>query len=171
MVYASRLLTEVRLFIARRQATEFALGQAANRDWDVMRTPAIPYAEIHPTDADPTPWLENKTRYARLPDPLRLESLRRLLALVRERGVRLALIHPSYPVSKPHRCLLTRLAQEEGVPLLETIDALYAHAAEQRVEDKRDYFLPNDYFHLNPRGHAVLAGALRRFLVAEGLVP
>ena len=48
---------------------------------------------------------------------------------------------------------------------------LYAHAAQHQIETKRKYVLPGDYFHLNPRGHAVLAEALSRFPVDEGLVP
>jgi lysophospholipase L1-like esterase len=54
---------------------------------------------------------------------------------------------------------------------LEPINVLYAHAAQHQIETKRDYLLPDDYFHLNPRGHAVLAEALSRFPVDEGLVP
>ena len=82
------------------------------------------------------------------------------------------LIHLSYPVSNPHRYLLTWLAREEGgAPLLETIKVLYVHAAQHQIETRRGYLLPDDYFHLNPRGHAVLAEALSRFPVDEGLVP
>ena len=54
---------------------------------------------------------------------------------------------------------------------METINVLYAHVAQHQIETKRGYLLPDDYFHLNPRGHAVLVEALARFLVAEGLVP
>lgn len=60
---------------------------------------------------------------------------------------------------------------KRGKRLLETINVLYAHAAQHQIETKRNYLLPGDYFHLNPRGHAVLAEALSRFPVDEGLVP
>ncbi len=53
---------------------------------------------------------------------------------------------------------------------METINVLYAHAAQNQIETRRGYLLPDDYFHLNPRCHAVLAEAIARFPVDEGLV-
>ena len=48
---------------------------------------------------------------------------------------------------------------------------LYVHVAQHQIETKRGYLLPDDYFHLNPQRHGVLAEELARFPVAEGLVP
>ena len=81
------------------------------------------------------------------------------------------LTHPPYPVSKPHRCLLTLVGARRGGSLLETINVLYAHATQHQIETKRGYLLPDDYFHLNPQRHGVLAEELARFSVAKGLVP
>ena len=81
------------------------------------------------------------------------------------------LTHPPYPVSKPHRCLLTLVGARRGGSLLETINVLYAHATQHQIETKRGYLLPDGYFHLNPRGHAVMPEALARFPVDEGLEP
>ena len=54
---------------------------------------------------------------------------------------------------------------------METINVLYVHAAQNQIETRRGYLLPDDYFHLNPRGHVVMAEALARFPVDKGMEP
>ena len=95
----------------------------------------------------------------RLPDELRgLEpALRELVALTRARGIQLILIHPAYRLSKPHRCLLTRLAAEERVPVLDVEDLLAVDATARGLT-KPDYF--RDSAHPNEMGHDVIGRGL-----------
>ena len=59
---------------------------------------------------------------------------------------------------------------DERIPLLDIEDVLALEAASQGRK-KLDYFFPNDQFHLNTRGHAVVARAIADFLVKNNLVP
>ena len=91
------------------------------------------------------------------------------LELTRREGVALVLIHPSYPVSKRHRCLLTDLAAERHLPWIDMEDVLADVAVAERLS-KIDYFLPGDSFHPNPVGHARMAQAIGDYLMAHGLL-
>ncbi len=94
----------------------------------------------------------------------RLDNLERLLALCRERGIGLLIIHPSYADSERHECVLTELCAREQLPCFEAFDSLHPTGA-----GSTQLFV--DAFHPSKAGHAALAEGLARFLIERGLVP
>ena len=105
--------------------------------------------------------MDTSNPLVRVPEADRENALRRLIALTKSRGIRLVLVHPAYLASKPHRCLLTKVAAEEHVTVLDVEDLLAADAARLSLA-KQDYF--GDKMHPNPRGHAVIARGLAALL-------
>ncbi len=167
----SRVVTEVRLAWARSLATATEKELAIKHERTVLLVGELPYVDLPlVSPGDEKPWLDNESQLVRVPDPLRRKYLEELIELTRSRGVTLLLLHPSYPVSKPHRCLLTRLAKEHSVPVLEIEDVIQAHArANGKV--KGNYFFPNDVYHPNRWGHQVIAKGIARFMIERGLMP
>lgn len=111
------------------------------------------------------------------------DVLRRLAALCRENGVKLALTSvPHYPQyasgpdgtgpplwsARPHR-RIARLAREIGVPYLDSFGAL---APSVRGTPHEAYYYRGD-MHMNPRGYRVWARAQLEFLIdpGNGLLP
>lgn len=171
LVRKSRFLTAARCALARSQATAAGRRIARLTHRDVLHSGPIPYDEIANTSPGAEkPWMENRNPLVRVPDPEREAALRLLVRLTRERHVPLVLLHPAYPVSRRHRCVQTKVALEEGIPLLDVEDVLASDAA-ANGRKKSDYFFAYDQFHLNGTGHAVVAEALAGFLVRERLVP
>jgi lysophospholipase L1-like esterase len=167
----SRFITGLRLWRLRRQTTDALRLRAEGSDTDVLSVVQLPYDRMPPVSPDGAiPWMSNDNPLVRLPDPERGETLRALIELVGSHGAGLVMIHPAYRASRPHRCLLTQTATEAGVPVFEAHGALMESARERRVQFL-DYFQPNDVFHPNAAGHAVLAGALYRFLMENALLP
>ena len=88
----------------------------------------------------------------------RLENLGRLVAVCRENGIALIIMHPSYRWTSRHECLLTRFCAENHVPMFETYDILHpAGPAPER--------LFHDFMHPSAAGHEALAEGLSRFIL------
>jgi lysophospholipase L1-like esterase len=97
--------------------------------------------------------------------PLERErTLRDLIALCRQRGIGLVVMHPSYQLSRQHECVLTVVCREERVPLFEAYDSLHL----PNTEASRFF---RDVLHPNRDGHAALARDLLRFLAEAQLLP
>jgi lysophospholipase L1-like esterase len=94
----------------------------------------------------------------RVTDEERLDNLRRLVAVCRENGIALVIIHPSYRWSSRHECLLTRYCAENRIPMFEAYDVL--HPAAQAPER-----LFHDFMHPSAAGHQALAEGLSRFIL------
>jgi lysophospholipase L1-like esterase len=175
----SRLLSHLRLHYARSQASETLKAVGEKVDRDVLLIPMLPYSAIQDTEpGTDKPWLENENRLVRVPDHEREKSLRRLIELVRSHGVELILLHPTYPISRRHRDIQTRIAVEENIHLIDAEDSLYEYAIERPRSDaqepglnKLDYFIPNDAFHFNALGHTVIAEAIADYIEQEKLIP
>lgn len=154
----SRLVSALRLALVRAGASATLKELAAREGEDVLLASVLPYSALPDGETSgEAPWMDNPNRLVRVPDPDRADSLAEIVALTRTRGARLILIHPAYPESGRHRCVLTRIAAENRIPLVEVEDAL-AEAGRRDRHAKADYFL--DPFHPRPRGHAVIAHAL-----------
>ena len=94
----------------------------------------------------------------RVADEERLDNLRRLVAVCRENGIALVIMHPSYRWTSRHECLLTRFCAENHVPMFETYDILHpAGPAPER--------LFHDFMHPSAAGHEALAEGLSRFIL------
>jgi hypothetical protein len=68
---------------------------------------------------DTLSYMENPNPQCRVPDPDRRALLTELIDTLQSRKIDLVLIHPAYELSRPHRCVLTELAREKGVPFVE----------------------------------------------------
>jgi len=97
------------------------------------------------------------------------EEMRAMFELARERQIPLAIV--IYPYSsqigmqpeqmKPQQDLLA-FAAANGIPALEP-SAAYLHQPEDMFAD--------EFIHLSPHGHRVMAAAIQEFLAARGLLP
>jgi len=170
LVRSSRFLTWASLSYARMKARQVLGSQRNGKGVDLLTDAPLPYERIRAqalsNRTDRFLWMDNPNELVRAPDADREASLRALVRLVRETGRRVVVFHPAYWVSVPHRCLLNRVCEEEGVPVLE-IERLIQQAARDG-RTRRDYFL--DQFHPNDRGHAVLATGMADFLEDGGLL-
>jgi hypothetical protein len=90
----------------------------------------------------------------------RRANFERLVALCKERGVRLVLIHPSYRDSSRHECLLTRFAAEHDVLMFDAYDSLHPPNVDPHSVFK-------DAWHPRPDGHAWLGRDLALFLAVH----
>ena len=164
---ASRLVTTLRLAWARARAegTVRALGDRLGVDPLIVTS--FPWWRV-PDPAPPgeKPWMDNPRPYVRVPDADREASLERLVELTRSHGVTLVLLHPAYRISRPHRCVLTRVAEEQGALWFEVEDAL-GGSGRQAKHRKATLFI--DDVHPNALGHSALAEALASFLVERVL--
>ncbi len=93
----------------------------------------------------------------RVPEDDRRRNLEELLSLCRKKGITLVVIHPSYPLSGRHECLLTRFCRENGVPMFEAHDTLHPGGT-----TPRSMFL--DVVHPSAVGHELLSRDLVHFL-------
>jgi lysophospholipase L1-like esterase len=159
---SSRLVTTLRLAWARARAegTVRALGERLGVD--PLQVTNFPWRRL-PSHAPrgEKPWMDNPRPYVRVPDADREASLERLVALTRSQDVTLVLLHPAYRISRPHRCVLTRVAEEQGVTWFEVEDVL---GGSGRRAELRKASLYLDNVHPNAQGHAALAAALAQFL-------
>jgi hypothetical protein len=109
---------------------------------------ALPAAASDPKRwPDPLPYMANPNPLCRVPDPDRRALLGELVQLLRARGVDLVLIHPAYPLSRPHRCVLTELARSEGVPLVE-MERIVGEQGVPKAEAFFDIYHPKASLHL-----------------------
>jgi lysophospholipase L1-like esterase len=92
----------------------------------------------------------------RVSEAERRGNLEELAALCRRKGIDLVVIHPSYRISKPHSCLLTRFCRDKSVPLFESYPFLHLKGAPEE--------LFADGLHPTAEGHDRLARGLADFL-------
>ncbi len=150
LVRKSQFLSKMRVMLLS--------DQAAGALRDIERSAeepieSLPYFALPATPSGKErPWMGDPKGLTRVPERTREECLRSLIRCTREHGAALILVHPAYPVSRPHRCVLTRVAEQEHVPVLEMEDLVQGR--------KNEYFFSEDVFHPNPRGHALIAQAL-----------
>jgi hypothetical protein len=159
---ASRLVTTLRLAWARArtEGTVRALGDRLGIDPLVVTN--FPWWRVpDPPPPGEKPWMDNPRPYVRVPDADREESLEHIVELTRSQGVTLVLLHPAYKISRPHRCVLTRVAEEQGVVWFEVEEVL---GGSGRRGKQRKETLYTDNVHPNAEGHAALAEALASFL-------
>jgi hypothetical protein len=95
---------------------------------------------------DPLPYMANPNPLCRVPDPDRAALLAELVQTLRARGVDLVLIHPAYRLSRPHRCLLTELARENAVPVVE-MERIVAETGVPKSEAFFDIYHPKELIH------------------------
>lgn len=126
----------------------------------VDRLPPIAFEEQRADRPSPQPHPAVLAR--RLSEAERLDTLTRLLAVTRRAGARLVILHPSYALSRPHTCVLTRFCERQAVPMLETVEVLHPTNAIPLFADS---------WHPTAEGHARLANAILDFLVAQRLLP
>ena len=98
----------------------------------------------------------------RVTEEERQANLERLLAITREHGIQLVLLHPSYRDSTPHECLLTRFAAEHQVLMFETFPSLHPAGVPPRS-------IFTDAWHPNAEAHGWLAKDLDKFLADHGV--
>jgi lysophospholipase L1-like esterase len=97
----------------------------------------------------------------RVSEAERLDNLRRLVAVCREKRVALIVMHPSYRPTVRHECVLTRFCAENRVPMLETYDLLHPAGFPPEV-------MFADAMHPSEIGHQALAEGLLRFILGQG---
>ncbi|HJT21050.1 MAG TPA: SGNH/GDSL hydrolase family protein [Nitrospira sp.] len=100
-------------------------------------------------------------------------GLREFSALARDRAVPILLIMPMpvqvrSPEAPPTimQRRISAMARRAGLRAIDLLPAMRAAYAEHR-----DLYIPWDHEQLSARGHAVVAGALYRYLIDEGLIP
>lgn len=117
---------------------------------------------LKPAEGQALPAPENeKALGRRVSEEERQANLERLLAITKERGIKLVLLHPSYRDSTPHECLLTRFAAQHHVPMFETFSSLHPEGVPPRS-------IFTDAWHPNAEAHAWLARDLEKFLIEQG---
>ena len=94
----------------------------------------------------------------------RIENLQKLLALSKDHGFQLVIIHPSYQGTQSHECELTRFCADHRVPMFETYNVLHPP---RHVNGALFW----DAAHPTPKGHDLLAEALAQFLKDNHLIP
>lgn len=169
LVNRSRLFDSLRLGYSRWQVAALSMEMKGHRDrLSVIR---FPYRDIRrPPPGARRPWMDNKDPVVRVPDADRLKALRTLLEWTRQHHVTLVFLHPAYPVSKPHQCLLTRLAVEHDVPMLDVEDVITDWTT-RTGQPRQAFFFPKDRFHPNETGHHLIAKAIAELLETQRLVP
>ena len=86
----------------------------------------LPGRLVRAEDGEPArPGLREGALGRRVSEDERRGILLRLLALGREQGFDVLLIHPAYRASTPHACVLTRVAAEQGALLLDAQPVLH----------------------------------------------
>lgn len=85
-----------------------------------------------------------------------------LVALTRRHGIELVVYHPAYRGTDHRECTLTEFFRHAGVPVIQTLDLLH-------LRDGTKFYW--DLMHPTPNGHARIAEATLKTLVAKRLVP
>lgn len=100
-------------------------------------------------------------------------SLEEFAALSRDGFVPVLLILPmpmqvQQPDAPPRhmQMRIEAIAKQAGLRTLDLLPAL-----RRAYADTPDLYIPWDYEHFTPRGHRVVADAVQRYLIAEGLIP
>lgn len=118
------------------------------------------FLEVHARDGDRRGAAEEEIipelLGRRVSEKERRENLESLAEICRRLGIPLVLIHPSYRLSAPHECLLTRFCRERGVPLFD------AHPFLHPADRPMGFYL--DGMHPSAEGHEHLAAGLAPFL-------
>ena len=130
---------------------------------------SFPYDQLPDEPHAEKLWLENKNTLVRVPDIERKKVLADLVHLAKSNSSTLVLIHPAYRVNKAHKCILTEIAKENRILLLDFEDILTAECLRNRKK-KEDYFIEGSIFHPKPEAHAILARALHEGILKEGLI-
>lgn len=169
IIQNSRFVAGIRLIIARARASTIARITAEFRKQDVLSQPINAYFNIHRAQNNKKPWLSNPNPIVRLPTPLREKALQSLINTAQSRGVQIIFLHPSYRISRPHRCVMTRIARAQKIPLLEMDDVIYSHAA-RTGRHKAEYFIFGDKVHPNQLGHAVMGKGIADFLLKNNFI-
>jgi lysophospholipase L1-like esterase len=160
----SAFLSGIRMIRARSEMALMRDLKEENTNLDILHELRLPYQFIPDTrPGEKKPWMSNENRLVRLPDELREIYLNALVDLVSTHHVSLILIHPAYPQSKRHECILTRIANENHIPLLDFEDVIYRDCQVNGTR-KSDYFLYGDPFHPNEMGHTLLGRELAALL-------
>jgi hypothetical protein len=108
---------------------------------------SLPVAAVDPKAwPEELPFMANPNPSCRVPDPDRVALLGELVQVLRERGVDLVLIHPAYRLSRPHRCVLTELARQQGVPFVE-MERIVAETGLPKSETFFDIYHPKAFVH------------------------
>jgi hypothetical protein len=146
LLAASRALSPA---LDRRQRVYLETGSPEYDPALRLRMPwtSLPVAAARPSDwPDPLPFMANANPLCRVPDPDRVALLGELVQTLRARGVDLVLIHPAYRLSRPHRCVLTELAREQGVPVVE-MERIVAEMGAPKQQAFLDIYHPKDFVH------------------------
>jgi hypothetical protein len=146
LLAASRALSPA---LDRRQRVYLETGSPEYDSALRLRMPwqALPAAAEGPTSWPASlPYMANANPLCRVPDPDRAALLGELVQTLRARGVDLVLIHPAYRLSRPHRCVLTELAREHGVPLVE-MERIVAEMGAAKEQAFFDIYHPKAFVH------------------------
>lgn len=155
----SVFIRRARAWSARRMV---GTGSTAGFEDRAPKVDAHTFALLPDQPAGEVPFMTNPNPLVRVPDVDRAQALEELADFTQRRGIKLLIVHPAYPVSKPHRCLLNDFAERRDLPVLEA-ETLFLEAASRRGLTKLDFFQA-DPFHPNAMGHRVLAHSVARFV-------
>jgi lysophospholipase L1-like esterase len=165
---SSRLITSIQLGWMRSQASRGQRESADRSGTDILSVFDHPYKHIpRQSQLDRLAWMSNANTLVRVPDSDREEALRALVDVVTKSGSALVFMHPAYRFSRPHRYLLTRIAEESDVAVFEVHETMQRLAATQRKRIS-DFYL--DPFHMNVEAHGFVAKELAAFLAEETLL-
>jgi tetratricopeptide (TPR) repeat protein len=88
----------------------------------------------------------------------RQSILDELVSVCRQQQVQLVMIHPSYHNVPRHQCQLTRICNDQRIPMIEAYEVLHPEGS------NADNFFFADNTHPNALGHQLLADAIAKFL-------
>ena len=111
-----------------------------------MREIGLPGIRVRTEDPRPAQML-----WRRVSDEERQANLEELLAISKNHGIELLLIHPSYRRSVPHKCILTSFSEAHELELFDAQQILHQNVS------SRMYL---DAWHPSGYGHEVLAESL-----------
>jgi len=160
----SALYRVLSLWSARRQMRAFAASEFRNP----LLTIGLPDIGLLPrlasrdSELDLRPGGREIVLARRVSDAERRLHFTERARLTSQHGVELLVVHPSYRHSRPHDCMLTELAGELELPVLDAQPILHPAGAEAGT-------MFRDFWHPNPEGHARLAAALAHSIRDLGL--
>jgi hypothetical protein len=146
------LLAASRAMAPALEARRRVYLEAGSPEYDPALKLRMPWKSLPAVAGDPNAWpdelpyMANPNPLCRVPDPDRVALLTELVQLLRERGVDLVLIHPAYQLSRPHRCVLTELAREQDVPLVE-MERIVGETGLAKTETYFDIYHPKGFIH------------------------
>lgn len=165
----SRFLKYVRLTMLTRHADKALKKVAAEQNKDLFKVSLLPYGTLPDrADGQGKPRMSNTNKLVRVPDRLREKYLTELIRATNKAGVKLLLIHPAYRASRPHTCILTELAEQHKIPLLDVEDLLFEET-HRTYTSKESFYL--DFFHPNEAGHALISKALSAMIIKGNYLP